>query len=283
MSELRVIEAQEIEDAVTALFIRANYILPELTACAMREAAKAESSPIGRDVLSRLCENTQTAREMDIPICQDTGMAVLFADIGEDLHINGSFNDAVNRGVARAYREGSLRCSVVSDPLFSRINTTDNTPALTHIRFVGGNRLRLVAAPKGFGSENMSAIRMMNPSSDENDILRFVTETVRNAGSRPCPPIVVGVGIGSDFEGSAILAKRALTRDFDSVNDDPRYAHLEKEICRAVNQIGIGPQGFGGDTTALRAFIEWAPTHIAGLPVAVNINCHVCRHAEAVL
>lgn len=283
MNELRVIEAKEIENAVADLFIRANYILPEQTACAMRSAAEKESSPIGRDVLARLCENTEAAKELDIPICQDTGMAVLFADIGEELYIHGSFETAVNRGVARAYLDGALRCSVVSDPLFSRTNTSNNTPAVTHIRFVPGNKIRLVAAPKGFGSENMSAIRMMNPSADENDVIRFVTETVRNAGSRPCPPIVIGVGIGSDFEGCALLAKRALTRDFDSINSDLRYAHLEKEICRAVNQTGIGPQGFGGDSTALRVFIEQAPTHIAGLPVAVNINCHVCRHAETVL
>jgi fumarate hydratase subunit alpha len=284
MSNIRIIKAKEIEDAVTSLFIKANYILPNKTAQTICEAAKNEGSEIGRDVLGRLCDNISAAQELDIPICQDTGMAVLFADVGENVHIEGaSLKEAVDRGVARAYIEGSLRCSVVDDPLFSRVNTKNNTPAILHICSVKGDKIRLVAAPKGFGSENMSAVKMMTPAATEDDIVKFVTDTVREAGSKPCPPIVVGVGIGGTFEYAAYLAKRALIREFDEKNPDPRYAALEEKILKAVNETGIGPQGFGGDTTALRVFIEQHPTHIAGLPVAVNINCHVCRHAETII
>lgn len=284
MNDIRIIDAQEIENTVTELFIKANYILPDKTAEAMSNSIKSESSAIGRDVLSHLCENVSVAKELDIPICQDTGMAVLFVDIGENVHIRGaSLKEAVDRGVAKAYIDGSLRCSVVSDPLFSRVNTQNNTPSILHVNIVKGDKIRLIAAPKGFGSENMSAIKMMTPAATEDDIISFVLDTVRTAGSKPCPPIVIGVGIGGTFEYAAYLAKRALVREFDEKNQDPRYALLEDKILKAVNSTGIGPQGFGGDTTALRVFIEQYPTHIAGLPVAVNINCHVCRHAEAII
>ncbi len=283
MDNIRIIKAKDIEDAVAELFIRANYVLPPKTAQGICDACARERSDIGRDVLARLCENIDTARELDIPICQDTGMAVLFAEIGDKVHINGNIKEAVDSGVARAYIDGSLRCSVVSDPLFSRINTQNNTPAILHIESVKGDKLRLIAAPKGFGSENMSAIKMMTPAANEDDIVKFVCDTVRAAGSKPCPPIVVGVGIGGSFEHAAYMAKKALVREFDEKNPDSRYASLEDKILAAVNELGIGPQGFGGDTTALRVFIEHYPTHIAGLPVAVNINCHVCRHAEITL
>lgn len=282
--KIRIIDAMEIENAVCDLFIKANHILPTDTECCIARAAQTESSEIGRLVLGRLCENIRAAAELDIPVCQDTGMAVVFAEVGSDVHISGgTLEAAVNQGVSRAYLDGALRCSVVSDPLYSRKNTGDNTPAILHIRTVKGDRIRLVAAPKGFGSENMSALKMFTPAANEDDILKFVVDTVIAAGSNPCPPVTVGVGIGGDFEYAAYLAKHALLRRLDAENEDGRYASLENRILQEINKTGIGPQGFGGDTTALSVSIEHAPTHIAGLPVAVNMNCHVCRHAEMLI
>ena len=211
-------------------------------------------------------------------------MAVLFADVGQELHISGgSFEDAVNDGVRRAYADGFLRKSVVGDPLFGRANTGDNTPAVIHVRLVPGDTLKLTAAPKGFGSENMSAIRMFTPSATPADVVDFVVDAVRRAGGNPCPPVCVGVGIGGDFEQCALLAKRALIREPNEQSPDPEYAALEAQMLEAINRLGIGPQGTGGDVTALAVCVEHAPTHIAGLPVAVNINCHVMRHAEVIL
>lgn len=281
---IRNISATEIEDAICTLFIRANHNLSKDVLQALEKSSAQESDSRACAVLERLKENADIAKKLGIPLCQDTGMAVVFADIGEDVHVTGAtLEEAVNRGIARAYREGGMRLSIVSDPLYERKNTENNTPAILHIRTVKGNQLRLVAAPKGFGSENMSALKMMTPAATEDDVADFVVESVRQAGSNPCPPIVVGVGIGADFEGVALLSKRALLREIGSANPHPAYASLEKKILAKINALNIGPQGFGGKTTALAVHIEYAPTHIAGLPVAMNINCHVARHAEVIL
>ena len=276
---MREINEKDIIEAVEELFISANYKLPDETEAVIGKCAKCERDPLAKSILKTIEDNIAAAKELAVPICQDTGMAVIFAEIGCDLHIIGDFESAVNEGVRRAYTNGYLRKSVVKYPLYERVNTNDNTPAIIHTRLVPGDKLHLTAAPKGFGSENMSRIKMFNPSASEKDIIEFVKETVRVAGSNPCPPIVVGVGIGGTFEYA--LAKRALTRDIGSENTDIRFAELEKKLLDEINSLGIGPQGFGGDTTALAVHIETYPTHIAGLPVAVNINCHVARHTEA--
>ncbi len=282
--EIRLLEASAVADAVRSLFIQANHRLPADVQACMTCASRKETNPLASRVLERLCENARVAEQLDVPMCQDTGMAVVFADVGEHVHITGgTLEEAVNLGVARAYTLASMRLSVVQDPLYDRRNTENNTPAIVHIRTVKGDKLHLTAAPKGFGSENMSALKMMTPAATEADIVDFVVEHIKRAGSNPCPPIVVGVGIGADFEGVALLAKRALLRPLDDKHADERYAALEEALLRRINQLGIGPQGFGGDTTALAVKVEFAPTHIAGLPVAVNVNCHVCRHAQAVL
>ncbi len=280
---MRTVSAKLIADAVRDLFIKANHELPGDAFALLKNSSEKENDPLARSVLCRICENVKTAGIMDIPICQDTGMAVVFAEIGQDVHIDGSFEDAVNEGVARAYTEGGLRLSVVEDPLYERKNTGNNTPAVIHTRLVGGDKVTLRVAPKGFGSENMSAVKMFTPSATEQDIIDFVVDTVKAADASPCPPIMLGIGIGATFDYAPVLAKMALLRSVDERNPDVRYATLEKKILDAVNALGIGPQGFGGDTTALCVNIEKYPTHIAGLPVAVNINCHVIRHAEIVL
>ena len=281
---IRYISASDVENAVRDLFIRANHELSKDVQLALENASLYESDHRASSVINRLSENAVVAKELGIPICQDTGMAVVFADVGEDVHItDATLEEAVNRGVCRAYIEGCMRLSIVSDPLYERKNTESNTPAILHIRSVKGDRLRIVAAPKGFGSENMSALKMMTPAATEDDVASFIVDSVRRAGSNPCPPIVVGVGIGADFEGVALLAKRALLREIGSSNHHPAYAALEKKILSLINDLNIGPQGFGGKTTALAVHIEYAPTHIAGLPVAMNINCHVARHAEIIL
>ena len=280
---IRMIPAAAVEDAVAELFVRANYTLTKDVTDCIACAAGRERCALAKSVLDRLLDNVAAAREMDVPVCQDTGMAVVFLYIGEDAHIVGNVADAVNRGVCRAYVDGALRLSVVEDPLYARKNTGDNTPAVLHIRAVPGDRVRIVALPKGFGSENKSALRMFTPAAAEDDIVRFVVETVERAGADPCPPISVGVGIGSDFEGCAALAKECFVRRAGEHNLDARYAALEARLLDAINATGIGPQGFSGDTTALSVAVAAAPTHIAGLPVAVNINCHVLRHAETTL
>ncbi len=238
-----------------------------------------ETSELGKSIFKTMSDNIAAAAELDIPICQDTGMAVVFAEIGQDVHIEGGlFEDAVNHGVHLGYTEGLLRCSVVGDPL-RRINTGDNTPAVIHTRLVAGDGIKLTVAPKGFGSENMSRMKMFTPACKREDIINFIAETAKIAGGNPCPPIVLGVGIGSDFEGCALLAKTALCRSLDEKNPDKFYSEMEGDSLKAVNSLGIGPQGFGGSITALAVNIEAAPTHIAGLPVAVNVGCHVTRHA----
>ena len=279
---MRDISSELITATISRLCIEANRQLPKGLETLINASSNIERSDIGRPVLQDICENLKAAKEMKVPICQDTGMAVIFADIGQDLHICGNFQEAVNQGVHEGYLEGLLRCSVVRDPL-RRENTGDNTPAILHTRLVPGDKLRLIVAPKGFGSENMSRLQMFTPAASVDDIVDFVVETVRQAGGNPCPPVVLGVGIGGDFELCAMLSKRALCRDVDKNNSDPYYANLEERMLRAVNETGVGPQGFGGTVTALKVNIEAYPTHIAGLPVAVNVGCHVTRHAEAVL
>ena len=281
---IRRINADDVSRAVRDLFLQANSVIGEDVKACLDCAIKAEQNELARGVLTAIRENDSIASEKGLPICQDTGMAVLFAEVGSLVHIEGdTLENAVNRGVSEAYLDGKLRCSVVRDPLFYRENTGNNTPAILHIRTVPGDRLRLLAAPKGFGSENMSALKMFTPSAKPADIVDFVVGTVAKAGSNPCPPVTVGVGIGSDFEGCALLAKKALTRSLSDSHPDPNYREMEKTILDGINALGIGPQGFGGDTSAFAVKIEVGPTHIAGLPVAVNVNCHVVRHAEIVL
>lgn len=260
--------------------IQANRILPKSLVDCIKCAPEKEKSPTGREVLYDLERNINAAEAENIAVCQDTGMAVIFIDIGQDVHFTGgSLYDAINKGVSRGYTEGYLRCSIVSDPL-ERVNTGDNTPAVIHTRIVDGEKVSISVCPKGFGSENMSKMKMFTPSATIEDIESFVTEVASVAGSNPCPPMVIGVGIGGDFEYCAYLAKKALCRDVAEKNPKEPYASMEKRILEKVNKLGIGPQGFGGTTTALSVAIEQAPTHIAGLPVAVNIGCHVTRHAH---
>ena len=279
---MKIINAAQITQAVAELCIRANRELPPDIERAMRLAEKNEPWPIGADTMSVLCRNIDAARENCLPICQDTGCACVFAELGQDVHIEGDFEAAVNAGVSRGYTEGYLRKSMVQDPL-RRGNTGDNTPAAITLRLVPGDSLKLTVAPKGFGSENMSRLAMLKPADGVEGVKHFVLETVKLAGPNPCPPIVLGVGIGGTFDKVAYLAKHALLRPIDEPNPDPFYAALEKELLEEVNALGIGPQGFGGKTTALGLNIETMPTHVAGLPVAVNVSCHVTRRASAVL
>ena len=279
---MREIKAEALTETVKQLFLKANVILPADTEECIRQACEKEECAPSAAALRCAVNNLDAARKNVMPICQDTGMAVVFCEIGSDVRIVcGEYEDAINEGVRQAYKEGYFRCSVVDDPFFSRKNTTDNTPAIIYTRIVKGDRIKIFVEPKGFGSENMSRIKMFNPSADKNDIIDFVAETVKQAGGNPCPPVVVGVGIGGTFDYSAVLAKKALTRPISQRNSNPKYAELENEILDVLNTLGVGAQGFGGKTTALGVNIEYYPTHIAGLPVAVNINCHVARHAEA--
>ena len=280
---MRKVSAYLIENAVEKIFLEANAQLSEALENKIRSCEKNETGDIAKSILCDMCRNLDAARELNIPICQDTGMAVLFCELGQEVHIvDGDFNTAVNNGVRKAYLDGKMRCSIVKDPI-RRGNTNDNTPALIHLTLVPGDKIKLIAAPKGFGSENMSRIKMFTPSASVDDIVAFVTETVKIAGANPCPPVVLGVGIGSDFEGVALLSKKALCRDISERNPDEFYKNLENRMLEEVNKLGIGPQGFGGNTTALAVNIETAPTHIAGLPVAVNVGCHVTRHSEIMI
>ena len=284
METIRRIEAKEIISAVKALFIEANHRLPEGVRACISNAKREEPSEMASSVLELLEKNIKVAETLGVPVCQDTGMAVVFVEVGRNVHIEGmTLNDAIDAGVREAYLEGKLRLSVVKDPFFDRTNTNDNTPAITYIRFVEGDRIKLTALPKGFGSENMSAIRMFTPSATREEIIDFVLETVTKAGSNPCPPILVGIGMGGTFDYAAVLSKWALARDVNEGNKDENYRELEEELLRRINELDIGPQGFGGKTTALSVKIEQYPTHIAGLPVAVNICCHVARHASTVI
>ena len=279
---MRDIQASAITETIRNLCIEANRDLPEDVACALHAAAKEELWAPAKDLLDILVRNESIARTERMPICQDTGMAVVFAEVGQDAHIVGDFEEAVHEGVRRGYVEGLLRKSVVGDPL-RRVNTGDNTPAILHTRLVPGNQVKLTVAPKGFGSENMSRLGMLTPAEGVEGVKRFVLETVKKAGANPCPPMVLGVGVGGDFERVAELAKSALMLPLDGHHPDPYYAALEEELLELVNGTGIGPQGLGGRTTCLGLRILAEATHIAGLPVAVNVSCHVTRHKTAVL
>lgn len=280
MKELTV---QQLSDAVRALCIEANTILPRDMCQAISGAAAEERSPVGKAILGDLKENYEFARDKGLPICQDTGMAVVFIDWGQDCRLTGgSLEDAVNDGVARGYVEGCLRLSVVGDPL-RRVNTNNNTPAILHLRMVPGDRVDITVAPKGFGSENMSSLRMFNPSVTQQQVEDHIVDCVARAGSNPCPPVVVGVGLGGTSEKAAELAKRALLRPVGEHHPDPYYAEMETRVLERVNRLGIGPQGLGGTTTALWVSINTFGTHIAGLPCAVNLGCHVTRHAHVTL
>lgn len=277
---MREINIKAVSETVERLCIRANKILPSDLAESIGKCKNCERNTLAQNILSDLEANLDAAKELDIAICQDTGMAVVFLEIGQDVHfVGGNLYDAVNEGVHNGYINGYLRCSVVSDPL-RRVNTKDNTPAVIHTSIVDGDGVKITVAPKGFGSENMSKLRMFTPASGREDIIDYVLECVKTAGGNPCPPIVLGIGIGGDFEQCAYLAKKALCRSVSVKNSDEYYREMEAEILEKVNQLDIGPQGFGGDTTALSVAIETAPTHIAGLPVAVNFGCHVTRHAS---
>ncbi len=280
---MREVNVSAVEQAVRDMCISANKVLPLDLEKRICDCADCEVCELPKRIMNTLKDNMQAARELDIPVCQDTGMAVVFAEIGQDVHfVGGSFEAAVNKGVARGYTEGYLRCSVVGDPL-RRVNTCDNTPAVIHTRIVDGDKVKITVAPKGFGSENMSALRMFTPAATREDIIDYVVGVVKTAGSNPCPPMVLGVGIGGTFEQCALMAKTALCRSISEANSDEFYSSMEKEILEKVNMLDIGPQGFGGKTTALAVMIEARPTHIAGLPVAVNVGCHVTRHESTVI
>lgn len=279
---MRNIDAKVIEDTVARLCIEANLRLPPDVINAIERAEKAEPWGGAKRILSLLGDNVRIASEKTLPVCQDTGMACVFVELGQDVHIEGDFEQAVNNGVRRGYGEGYLRKSVVCDPL-RRVNTGDNTPALLTVKLTRGDKMRITVMPKGFGSENMSALKMLKPADGVEGVKNFVLETVEKAGANPCPPIIVGVGIGGSFDKAAYLAKHALLRPVDEPNPDEYYAALESELLDKINALGIGPQGFGGKTTALAVLIEAMPTHVAGLPVAVNISCHATRRASASL
>ena len=279
---MRTIPAARITEAVARLCIRANTVLPPDIAAALEACRASEPWPLAGDTLDLLRDNLSRAGERNLPICQDTGMACVFVELGQEVHIEGNFEQAVHEGVRRGYGEGYLRKSMVADPL-RRGNTGDNTPAAITLRLVPGDKCAVTVAPKGFGSENMSRLAMLKPADGVEGVKRFVVETVRLAGPNPCPPVVLGVGLGGSFDKVAALAKHALLRPLDRPNPDPFYAQLEGELLEEINALGIGPQGFGGRTTCLGLAIEAAPTHVAGLPVAVNVSCHVTRRATEVL
>ena len=280
---MRTIHTDEMIRSIRDMCIEANLTLSEDMKCRLKNAKETEKTPLGKQILSQLNENMKIAQEEQIPICQDTGMAVVFLNIGQDLHIEGmDLHDAVNEGVRQGYREGYLRKSVVKDPLI-RENTKDNTPAIVHIDIVSGGKLEILVAPKGFGSENMSRVFMLKPADGAEGVRKSVLEAVKDAGPNACPPMVVGVGLGGSFEKAAFLAKKALTRNLDQRSEKEHIRILEEELLQEINQLGIGPGGLGGSTTALGVNIETYPTHIAGMPLAVNICCHVNRHVHRVL
>lgn len=281
---MREISAEAITNTVARLAIQACCNLPGEMKKAICNARRTEPSPVGRDILEQLEQNAEIAENEQVPICQDTGLAVVFADIGQDVHIvDGDFTDAVNKGIHKGYVDGCLRKSSVAEPLFERKNTGDNTPAIIHTRIVPGDQIRIRLAPKGAGSENKSILKMLVPADGIEGVRKVVIDAVKAAGPNSCPPMVVGIGIGGNMELACLCAKRAAARDVGTHNADARYARFEDEMLELINKTGIGPQGLGGETTAVAVNVEWAPTHIASLPVAVNINCHAARHAEAVL
>ena len=279
---MRNIQAAQITDAVCPLCIQANCHLTEDVKGCIRNCRACETFPVAQNILDQIIENYEIADANDVPVCQDTGMACVFIDVGQDVHIEGALEEAIHEGVRQGYDEGYLRKSVVRDPI-DRVNTRDNTPAMIYYNIVPGDQVKITVAPKGFGSENMSQIKMLKPSDGLQGVKDFVLKVVEEAGPNPCPPIVVGVGVGGTFDKAALMAKQALIRPVDSRHPEAFWADLEDELLEKINALGIGPQGFGGRTTALAVNIEKCPTHIAGLPVAVNINCHVTRHQSEVI
>lgn len=279
---MREISAALITKSVARMCIEANCYLPEDVRARLEGSLRDEPWPIAQEILTHILQNAEMAAARPQPICQDTGMACVFVELGQDVHVDGDLTEAIHEGVRRGYTDGYLRKSVVRDPL-DRVNTGDNTPAMIYYEIVPGDRLKITIAPKGFGSENMSRIQMLKPADGVEGFKKFVVDTVKLAGSNPCPPIVLGIGVGGSFDKVAYLAKKALLRPLDIPNPDPYYAQLEQELLAAINALGIGPQGFGGKTTCLGLAIEQMPTHVAGLPVAVNVSCHVTRRASAEL
>ena len=281
---MKIINVKDIREVVAMLCKQACYVVtPDLKA-AFTKAQSSESSSLGKDILGKILQNAKLAEEGVAPICQDTGMTVVFVQIGQDVHIEGGYiEDAINEGIAEGYIEGYLRKSVVAEPLFERKNTTNNTPAVIHTRIIPGDKLKIKVAPKGFGSENKSVLKMLVPADGIEGVKKVFLEAVKYAGPNACPPLTIGVGIGGTMDKAALLAKEAAVRPVDSKNSDPRYAKLEDELLELACKTGVGPQGLGGDTTAVKVNVEWYPTHIAGLPVAININCHAARHADAEL
>lgn len=279
---MRTIPASQLTDAVAHLCIQANTQLPDDIVSALNQSRTTEPWSLAKETLSLLWNNLEVATQQSLPICQDTGMACVFVELGQEVYMDGNFEEAIHEGVRKGYGEGYLRKSIVGDPL-RRVNTGDNTPAAITVRLVPGDGCKITVAPKGFGSENMSRLAMLKPADGVEGVKQFVLDTVQQAGSNPCPPIVLGIGIGGSFDKVAYLAKHALLRPIDVPNPDPYYAQLEQELLSAVNALGIGPQGFGGQTTCLGLSIETAPTHVAGLPVAVNVSCHVTRRASCTL
>jgi len=276
---VRELDVREVTAAVKAMCITANYDLPEDVYDALVRAREAEESPVGREVLGQLVENADIAAADRVPICQDTGFAVIFAEVGQDVHLaGGPFDDAVNEGVRQGYGDGYLRKSVAEEPAHARRNTTDNTPAILHTSIVPGDKVRLTLMAKGGGAENMSSLNMLKPSQGWDGMVDAVVETVSRAGSNPCPPVIIGVGIGGTIDMVTVLAKKALLRDVGSTHPDARLAGMEAELLEKINALGIGPQGLGGSTTALAVFIEEMPSHIASMPMAVNVQCHAQRH-----
>lgn len=279
---MRKISSVEISEAIAGLVKGANYYLPEDVLKAIEKSAREEESAVGREVLQQILLNNRIAGEERVAVCQDTGIVVVFAELGNEVFIEGDLYEAINEGIRKGYREGYLRTSVVDHPL-RRVNTGDNTPAVVHLKLVSGDKLRLIVAPKGAGSENMSIVKMLKPADGKEGIRKFVLQTVMEAGANPCPPIVVGIGLGGSFEKAALLAKEALLRPLEDSNPDPEIAELEKSLLADINKLGIGPQGLGGSITALAVKINTFPCHIASLPVAININCHVARHKEVII
>lgn len=281
---MRDIEVSKVTDVIAKLCMDACYYLPQQMMDKIKNAISTEESPLGREILTTLVENFELAKEKAVPLCQDTGLAVVFLEIGQEVHfVGGDLYEAVHAGVAKGYTEGYLRKSSVGDPVFERKNSGDNTPAIIHTKIVPGDKVHIILCPKGCGSENMGALKMLKPADGVEGIKKFVVDTVRAAGPNPCPPITVGVGIGGNMERAAILAKYALTRDIGDHNKDERYAKLEDELLELVNKTGVGPSGLGGTTTALAVNVEFTHTHIGGMPCAVNLNCHQARKAEATI
>lgn len=281
---MRSITASQLANTVKDLFLEANFNMGDSMLDSLRKALKSEESPLGQNILKEITQNDELAQKDRIAICQDTGMSVIFVELGQEVQIiEGDYTQALNEGVQLAYQEGHLRKSVVKDPLFDRSNTQDNTPAVIHTTIVQGTSIKIEVMPKGFGSENMSTLKMFAPSVGIEGVKRFILETVEKAGPNACPPMIVGVGIGGTFEYAALLAKEAVLRGPNHPNHDPNYATLEKELLEEINQLGIGPSGLGGTTTALAINIEFYPTHIASIPIAINISCHASRHASKVI